>query len=393
MDARTIAKRIIAETRRLIPYGSYNMGLSENEANGLFEDYCEALEHLRLYHENNFITYIEQSRLKSLIAQAFFYKEMHATIDVMLGGQDPVLCMTAYLRSAKIMIQYGAGNCGVAAVALYFALKEKIVPVEYVIISEDHQIIVIGRRDEKPTLSLSEVHQLDDSVLGICAYSNSIFQMKKLFADEKHVAFSDPDQLRRKQALRAGVGLGDQQHVFRSVFQILSVGEAPEPIRAMMQEIDEISKEAKEKSRVEKLYSGLMQSAFTVESRLFKTSIHDKLVAKLTGEVASRPILKNILELVKNKKYGSALRTAANTQYKEDGLVAAKILLTFRKPLEINVNGSAKEGDPVAMDYAVLRENGDMIELLTRHGGMTSQQYQEKFQQLLRRPSLSKRNE
>jgi len=369
MQRQQACQKLLDAARKLIPFGSYNKGLSNAGANALFKQYCESLI------GENTIEGIEKSKLRSLIAHHQFYQELRAIMNTPAKG-DPIAVIAAHLQMAKIMITYGAGNCGVAAVVLYFALKEEVFPLEYAHISEEHQIIVIGRTDMRAKLSLKEVRNLDDNIFGICAYTGYVFQMNKLFHDEHHLAFCDPKNLKTLQPLQLGVGVGDDQFVFRCNFQLGGPEVTSHPsIKAIMQQINEIPKMTAEKAKIEHVFFLQTHNKTNAALAFFNVKSQDDLIDKLAEAMKIKPRLASILSIVSEApaskaKYNLALRTAANDDV--DGLVAVKILLSFKKLLGINVDEVAGANERAAIHLAILKKNWDVVEELIEQGGASS---------------------
>jgi hypothetical protein len=360
-------RKILASTQQVVPFGSYNKGLTDTEGNALFKKVSEYMA-----FNIGTIADVEDSRLRSLIAHFLGYKELYAAIESPQAG-NPISVITAYLKMAKVMMTYGAGNCGVASIALYFALKNNVFPVDYGFISEDHQILVIGRTNSKEKLSLKEVRSLPDNVFGICAYTGNVFQMNQLFQDENHLAYFHPERIKQKEPLKKGVGLCDHEFVFRSGFQIDDPRFVFEPsVNAIMREIAGIPSRTPEHAKAEEMFSRLKTRPLPKprSSALFKKSDHDELVTKLTEAQLLRPRLAKIVSLAKEKKYTSALRTAAND--KQDGLTAVNILSAFKDSLKINIDEQVGEDARAAIHHAILKENWDVVDVLIKNGANTS---------------------
>ncbi len=99
------------------------------------------------------------------------------------------------------------------------------------------------------------------------------------------------------------------------------------------------------------------------QSELFKISPHDQLV----NRIEKFNNVEIVLNLIKKKKYGSALRSACTS--KKYGYQFVQILLEYRDQLSIDINEQAGEDQFAAIHYAVLKQaTTHVYELLLKYG-------------------------
>ena len=100
-------------------------------------------------------------------------------------------------------------------------------------------------------------------------------------------------------------------------------------------------------------------------NRLFSQTPHDQLVAKFKEIIQDVKRGSNLLPLLEQKKYGSALRTACNDSL---GFKFVECLLAYKDKIDLDINERPSTSNKAAIDYAFKHEDKTMYELLLQQG-------------------------